>query len=269
MENVLQDICSIDGTPSPDFYDCLMTLLGIACLPTNRAMCDKLIWLTGSGRNGKSLVVDLLTAALGDYCANSNLSYLSSGGSNPHTPKSGLVKLIPKRVAIFNEADQGFFDAGNDAVFKQFTGDEHMSVREVHQTEKEAVVLATGIAVCNHLPSFPQGNAFEERFIGLAFTNKYTAESGEALTKMKEEEADPVAKKCLRVADSNIRNELKGYRQEMMCLLMEHLQGWCDSGCPSIKRLMNEQFPTIAKLSQEVFNQGNLLARYLSGKRSM
>jgi P4 family phage/plasmid primase-like protien len=75
---------------------------------------------TGSGANGKSKLVDLLSKCLGDYKGTVPLTLITQKRNNIGGTSSEVVELKGKRLAVMQEPSKG--DTINEGIMKEITG---------------------------------------------------------------------------------------------------------------------------------------------------
>ena len=76
---------------------------------------------TGSGRNGKSLLVKLMTLCLGEYKASVPISYVTQKRKAIGGPTSEIACLQGVRYAVMQEPSKG--DTFNEGIIKEITGE--------------------------------------------------------------------------------------------------------------------------------------------------
>lgn len=106
----------------------LMVALG-ACL-SGAVESHWLLFLIGTGRNGKSTLIDTLAWLLGDYATHGNADALASK-SNEH--KTSRMVGISRRIVVCNELEEGMY--WSESVLKSMTGDDRIVARYMYQDE--------------------------------------------------------------------------------------------------------------------------------------
>lgn len=110
------------------------------------------IW-TGSGGNGKSMLVKLMNNTLGDYAKTMDVSYITKerGGSSAASPEIELVKYA--RFVPMSEPER------QDSIFagklKHITGGDTMTSRGLFKETSEFKPQFKMMLMCNDLPSIP------------------------------------------------------------------------------------------------------------------
>ena len=110
------------------------------------------IW-TGSGSNGKSLVINLLMLTLGDYTTTLSISLLTQkrAASNAATPE--LADTKGKRFAVFQEPNNN--DEINVGYMKELTGNDKIKARKLYKEPIEFYPQFKPVLTCNKLPIIP------------------------------------------------------------------------------------------------------------------
>jgi len=109
--------------------------------------------LTGSGSNGKSMLMNLCATAFGDYCYKANIAMFTqkrgkAGAANPE-----LVRMKGKRFVMMSEPDEG--EPLSSGFMKELTSSEKVSGRDLFQGSKQMVefdVQAKIHLACNDKP---------------------------------------------------------------------------------------------------------------------
>ena len=108
---------------------------------------------TGVGDNGKSVIIELLTLALGEYIKVFPTTFLTgkrtqSSGATPETSN-----IQGKRLAVLQEPSNG--DVMNLGVLKEFSGNDSVYVRGLYKDPVEVRPMFKLMVICNHLPRLP------------------------------------------------------------------------------------------------------------------
>ena len=92
--------------------------LASCCLGTNDNQTFNIY--TGSGRNGKSKLVDLMTRCLGDYKGTVPITLITQKRNSIGSTSSEIVQLKGTRYAVMQEPSKG--DKINEGIMKEITG---------------------------------------------------------------------------------------------------------------------------------------------------
>jgi P4 family phage/plasmid primase-like protien len=137
---------------------------------------EKLYIMTGSGSNGKSLTMDLMYLALGDYYMSCPITIITRkrGSSNETSPEK--VRMKGRRCGVFQETDDG--EKLNVGVMKEFTGGDKVLVRDLFKGAQEMIEFKPQMKyflTCNQLPEVPSNDdGTWRRLRVIAFTSKFT-----------------------------------------------------------------------------------------------
>jgi P4 family phage/plasmid primase-like protien len=136
---------------------------------------EKLFILTGSGSNGKSLIMELMNNALNDYFMSCDISVITRkrGQSNQAAPEK--VRMKGRRCGVFQEADDG--EKLNVGVMKEFSGGDKILVRDLFKGSAEMLEFKPQMKyflTCNQLPEVPSNDdGTWRRLRVIAFTSKF------------------------------------------------------------------------------------------------
>lgn len=120
---------------------------------------EKLYIFTGSGSNGKSVLMELLSNALGDYYMSCPITIITRkrGSSNETSPEK--VRMKGKRCGVFQETDDG--EKLNVGVMKEFTGGDKVLVRDLFKGANEMIEFKPQMQyflTANQLPDVPSND---------------------------------------------------------------------------------------------------------------
>jgi P4 family phage/plasmid primase-like protien len=137
---------------------------------------EKLYILTGTGSNGKSLTVDLIIQALGDYYMSCPIQMITRkrGQSNETAPEK--VRMRGKRFGCFQETDDG--EKLNVGIMKEFTGGDKVLVRDLFKGSEDMIEYKPQMKyflTCNQLPAVPSNDDGTWRRLRVVdFSSKFT-----------------------------------------------------------------------------------------------
>lgn len=107
----------------------------------------------GTGANGKSTILDVISGILNDYAATMPENFLLDTGSNPHP--ADIARLRGVRMAVANETrPDGKF---NESRVKMLTGGDTLSARFMNQNFFDFKPTHTLFMAVNHLPEVKSG----------------------------------------------------------------------------------------------------------------
>ena len=140
--------------PDDELYEYLLTSL--SSYIDGQIADEKLIIWTGTGSNGKSLLVSFFEEAFGDYCTKLPTSLLtrkrgSSSGASPE-----VAKTPGKRFAVLQEPEQE--DRINVGLMKEITGGDKIEARGLYQNPIIFKPQFKLLLTCNDLPTIPSND---------------------------------------------------------------------------------------------------------------
>lgn len=131
--------------PDEDVREFLARYVGLGL--AGRVIEHLLAILTGTGRNGKSVLYGAVAHALGDYATTAEPD-LFMHRQNAHP--TGEMDLLGVRWVVVSESDQGRRLA--EATVKRLTGGDRIKARRMRQDFVEFAPSHTAALVTNHLP---------------------------------------------------------------------------------------------------------------------
>lgn len=104
---------------------------------------------TGSGRNGKSKLVDFMSKCLGDYKATVPITLITQKRNSIGSTSSEVAQLMGVRYAVMQEPSEG--DKINEGIMKEITGGDPLQARALF---KDAVTFVPqfNLVVCTNHP---------------------------------------------------------------------------------------------------------------------
>ena len=113
------------------------------------------IW-TGSGGNGKSKLIELISHCLGEYACNLPVSLLTqkrkaSGAANPE-----MARTRGRRMCVMQEPDVN--ETLNIGEMKEITGNDKIQARGLYKEPFEFIPQFKLILMCNDLPKIPSND---------------------------------------------------------------------------------------------------------------
>ena len=106
--------------------------------------------LTGSGSNGKSMIMNLMTKALGDYACTVPISLLTQKRKGSGSAAPEVARLKGRRFVTMQEPDEQI--ALNTGLMKEISSGEKMYARDLFESGGEFEVLAKFHLACNEKP---------------------------------------------------------------------------------------------------------------------
>jgi P4 family phage/plasmid primase-like protien len=137
---------------------------------------EKIYILNGCGSNGKSLTMDLMYLAFGDYYMSCPITIITRkrGQSNETSPEK--VRMKGRRCGVFQEPDEG--EKLNVGIMKEFTGGDKILVRDLYKSSNEMIEFKPQMKyflTCNQLPVVPSNDdGTWRRLRVIDFVSKFT-----------------------------------------------------------------------------------------------
>jgi P4 family phage/plasmid primase-like protien len=131
---------------------------------------------TGSGRNGKSKLVDLIELAFGEYWGTVSSSLFTRKRPDANSPDPGLLSLSTKRIITSSEPEKK--ENLNSGFIKFLTGKDSTTLRNCHSNEilKFKPRFIT-IFICNDIPDCDEiDKAFSKRLRCVNFPTEFVDE---------------------------------------------------------------------------------------------
>jgi P4 family phage/plasmid primase-like protien len=127
-------------------------------------------WI-GSGGNGKSVTINMIQYAFGEYYSNMSASYLTKRreGSSNATPD--LADKVGKRVITFQETEKG--ETIQVSKLKELCGNDRMAKRELFQEQSYFTPQAKYILATNKLPELNVDQGVARRIRVVEWVMKY------------------------------------------------------------------------------------------------
>lgn len=130
--------------------------------------------LTGSGSNGKSMIMNLMTKALGDYACTVPISLLTQKRKGSGSAAPEVSRLKGRRFVTMQEPDEAI--ALNTGLMKELSSGEKMYARDLFESGGEFEVLAKFHLACNEKPKIntTDGGTWR-RLVVINFLSKFVS----------------------------------------------------------------------------------------------
>ena len=109
--------------------------------------------MTGNGSNGKSMLLNLMATAMGDYCYKVNVAMFTQKRNKAGAAAPELIRMKGRRFVMMSEPDEG--EPLSTGVLKELTSCEKVSGRDLFAGSKQIVefdVQAKMHLACNEKP---------------------------------------------------------------------------------------------------------------------
>lgn len=204
--------------PSEELREYLLTLLSGCLEAANKEQCFYII--TGSGANGKSKIIDLMTNTLGQYAGSLSTTALTrkrpeSGAANPD-----IISIKGARFIKTEEPDEG--EPINTARMKQFAGEDYVEARGLFKDQEKFKITGKIFLACNRKPPINSMDGGTWRRIRVIdFPSKFLAPG------------DPMInpERNLYQRDDMMEEKLKLWRVPLLGLLVHYYETrYCPNG---------------------------------------
>jgi P4 family phage/plasmid primase-like protien len=232
--------------PEDDVLEYVLRFIS-SCLRSKNV--DKIfsIW-TGSGDNGKSVMVSLVEKAFGEYCAKVPTSLLVSKRSASSSATPELCIIEDRKIVFAQEPSEG--EKLNPGLIKELTGGDTVYARSLYEEGKNINVDAKLVLVSNKVPKVNEmTRAIWSRIRVVPFKSLFVSEHEY------EEETKKHPGKNIFIRDPNIDDKLKNLASEFMSLLIEKYDVWMKNG-------LNEP-ASISKITEEVKMMNDSVGEFL------
>ena len=109
--------------------------------------------MTGSGSNGKSMIMKLMLAAMGDYGYAADIAIFTQKRGQAGAAAPQMVRMRGRRFVTMSEPDEG--EALASALLKFLTGSDKVTVRDLYAGSKQMVefeIMCKFFLSCNEKP---------------------------------------------------------------------------------------------------------------------
>jgi P4 family phage/plasmid primase-like protien len=156
--------------PDREVRDYFMKHLATNILGGNTA--QKFHVLTGSGSNGKSMIMNLMSKALGDYACTVPISLFTQKRKGSGAAAPEVARLKGRRFVTMQEPDEAI--ALNTGLMKEITSGEKMYARDLFKSGSEFEVQAKFHLACNEKPKIntTDGGTWR-RLVVINFVSKF------------------------------------------------------------------------------------------------
>jgi P4 family phage/plasmid primase-like protien len=227
-----------------DIIDYWLKTVGLS-LFTNKF--ESLYIHTGGGRNGKGVMGDILSKALGEYYQQANSDLLTGEIKSATNPT--LANARYTRLLVLSEPD----DSGKDyklktSLVKSITGGDIITVRDLYKSNVSYKPLFTVILQCNKKPAIDKiDKAIEERLKVVHYPFTFV---------------DSPSKENERLRDYNLKEMINNdldFIREFMLLLLETASKNYKLGSIQIPKKVKDK-------NDEYFNENNPVKEFINDK---
>ena len=227
--------------PEPEMHNFLLDFFA-SCIQ-GHIPDEKFYIFTGSGSNGKSIVMTLFMNTLGDYACNMATTLITSKRADSNTPTPDIAKLKGKRFCVIQEPEQN--DRIYEGKMKELTGGDRLSGRQLHCPLIEFDPQFKLVMTCNTLPNIMSNDGGTWRRIRVVdFIMKFV------------DNPDP-KQKNQRKKDYRLKKRLEYWREALMAILIHRFRNYKINGIkePEQIKLSTEAYKNESDIYAEYFHQ--------------
>ena len=175
------------------------------------------IW-TGTGGNGKSKLIDLISMCLGEYACNLPIALLTQKRKASGAPSPEMALTRGKRLCVMQEPDVN--ETLNVGQMKEITGNDKIQARGLYKEPFEFTPQFKLICMCNDLPNIPSNDDGTWRRLEVVdFIARFVDY---------EHEVDKVLNRHLK--DKSIKNKIPMWVIPFYSLLLPHWKDYDQNG---------------------------------------
>jgi P4 family phage/plasmid primase-like protien len=153
----------------------------LAYLATSLSGCNeaqKFHILTGTGSNGKSMLMNLMSTAMGDYACKAPISLLTQARNKSAAAAPELVRMKGRRFVTMQEPDEQV--PLNTGLMKELASSEKITARDLYAGSKQMLdfdLQARFNLACNEKPKInTQDGGTWRRLVVINFVSKFVAD---------------------------------------------------------------------------------------------
>ena len=211
--------------PENDVREYALTILG-SCI-SGDVRSETFHIFTGGGGNGKSKLLDMVNAALGDFYTIMNVSALTTkrNGSAAADPELALAQ--GKRLVLFQEVEKD--QVVNTSKLKEWTGGDEITARSLYKDPIKFKPQFKCVMTANNVPAFDSHDDGTWRRVKIVpFKTRFVNEEDYDETKsipalckdFKGKENRPMEYHCIK--DNKLIDQVMEYKEAFMFYLMEY-----------------------------------------------
>jgi P4 family phage/plasmid primase-like protien len=165
-----------DVLPDPDVREYFLAYLATSLSGCNEA--QKFHILTGTGSNGKSMLMNLMSTAMGDYACKAPISLLTQARNKSAAAAPELVRMKGRRFVTMQEPDEQV--PLNTGLMKELASSEKITARDLYAGSKQMLdfdLQARFNLACNEKPKInTQDGGTWRRLVVVNFVSKFVAD---------------------------------------------------------------------------------------------
>lgn len=197
--------------PIPSVLDWFLQILSTSLSGTQ--YFEHFYILSGSGANGKSILIDFIRDCFGEYYAQMNVSALCSKRPASSAADPELANLQGRRIVTFSEPSRD--ETINTGYLKYLTGGDKIQTRALYKGPVTFIPQGKLYLICNDIPNLPTDDDGTWRRVKvILFPSKFVSEHEMTGAKYEQKKTDP----------ATLKEQLFQLRPAFMWLLIQYFK---------------------------------------------
>ena len=251
--------------PEDDVREYALTILG-SCI-SGDIRSETFHIFTGGGGNGKSKLLDLVSAVLGDFYTIMNVSALTTKRNGSAAADPELAECKGKRLVLFQEVEKD--QVVNTSKLKEWTGGDIISVRGLYKDPIKFKPQFKCVMTANNVPAFDSHDDGTWRRVKIVpfktrFVNQEDFEENKSIPnlckKFKDKEDRPVEYQCVR--DNKLIEQVIEYKEAFMFYLLQYYNKYYTMMTNGTN--IYEPWPVI-EITEKIRAENNIYKSYFDG----
>ena len=183
---------------------------------------EKFHVFSGKGRNGKTILMDLIKVTFGEYYDTNPVSFLTKEQPTASTPRPDIITIKNKKIMSVSEPESK--DKLNASFIKFLTGNDVVKCRNLYDTKMITFNANVGlILLCNDIPEFDKNDdAIWERCRVIYFPTKFVE----------------INKKNEKKIDKELSKKIVEWKNDFILLLIEYYKKFKKEGINPTEKVM-------------------------------
>lgn len=199
-----------DIQPDENERNYMLTVLSVSLVGTN--ILELLHIMSGTGRNGKSKIAELMGLTFGDYYEPISATLLTREQPSADKPRPELLILKNKRLIIASEPENKN-QTLNASFIKLITGNDKLTARALHENKIITFIPNFNLFIlCNDIPNFDKNDdAIWSRCRCVEFPIKFVE--------------NPIGEKQKQI-NYELKNKLPNWKMDFMLILIDKYRSY-------------------------------------------
>ncbi len=180
---------------------------------------QNVFFFNGSGSNGKSVLMNLISLTLGQYFKKLSVSMITQNRPLSESPMPQLLKTNKKRCIVFSEPNKN--ELLNSGIIKELSGGEKITCRGLNQDPIDFMPMFKIFVLCNDLPRITENEySIWRRLRSIEFKSKFI---------------DNPINDNEYLIEYDLDEKLNGYKNAFMIILLNYWKKYQSEGLKDIK----------------------------------